>query len=127
MARLLQDEKSLFFTRVEELDELASETDDEATAVLEIKHCYSSDILYRERHLSEQRACHSQLSLTPAPKTTRVSPQMPPARDKMPAQTLSRRPTTGKVPSKLSKKQSRKKPLKLQPEGAQIFRGLTFC
>ncbi|KAF7503362.1 hypothetical protein GJ744_003926 [Endocarpon pusillum] len=44
----------------------------------------------------------------------------------MPAQSSNRRTISAKAPPKLSKKQSSKKLIQLQPDDAQIFRGLVF-
>jgi hypothetical protein len=125
MASSSQDEKKIFFKGLDDLDELALENSGDITINTEINttHIYTASIISSKRS-SSQGASSPQLELACTSKKT--GPALSP-KPTMPAQTSKRRSANPKVPPMLSKKQSGKKSFQLQPEGAQIFRGLTFC
>jgi hypothetical protein len=123
-----QDEKEIFFKGLDELDELALEDDGNATISFEenTTQSYSANIIPSERS-SSQEASNQQVELACASKTTGTGPPALSTKKTIPAQSSKCRSATPQVPPMLSKKQSGKKSFKLQPEDAQIFRGLTFC
>lgn len=129
MASSVRMDKEGFFRRLDELDELALETDSEAPSehALKSRRLYSSNTLHCEHASSKQEISHSEVRPTPS-TITGLDPAAP-ISDViiMPAQTSKRRTVSGKAPPKLSKKQSRKKSIQSQPEDMQIFRGLGFC
>ncbi len=129
MASSSQDQKQAFFTRLDELDDLALENVDEARndSIFKIRRLCSSTTLHPEPPSCKPAASNSQVSPNFVPMTTRVDSLACLSKETMPAQTSIGGSGFGKVPPKLSKKQSSKKSLHFQPEDAQIFRGLTFC
>lgn len=129
MASLSQEEKTLFFMRLDELDELALENDQEVTynSFSNGKHLSSSDISYSGTTSSQQKAAKPQIRTARVSKTTRSGSFAAPLKRKMSSPTSSRESRSGKASTKQLKKQRNKRSLQLQPEDAQIFRGLTFC
>ena len=125
MAGSLQDSKEIFFRRVDELDELALEDDGEVqpeSASQAVYH-YSDSIRQHDSRPSKQELSNPHMRSASSPRTTGLN-SLAPSKEIM---TSKRRSRSGKVPPKLSKRQSSKKSLRLQPEEAQVFRGLTFC
>jgi hypothetical protein len=122
------DEKKIFFKGLDELDELALEDDGDATISFEenTTHIYSANIIPSER-FSSQEASNQQVELACTSKTTGSGPPALSTKKTISAQSSKRRSATPQLPPMLSKKQSGKKSFQLQPEDAQIFRGLTFC
>jgi hypothetical protein len=127
MASPSEGEKETFFTRLDELDVLPWKM--MARFRLNGSQATPSSIQYlRQGHYfshSEASTSYSDLTL---PRTARIigSPAHT-LKVTMPAQISKRKSQSGKAPSKPSKKQGGKKSLQLQPDGAQIFRGLIFC
>ena len=129
MASSMRMYKEVFFRRLDELDELALETDVEVTSehALKVRRLYSFNTLPCEHTSREQEISNSEVR--PTPSTVAGLGPIAPLSEViiMPAQSSKRRTVSGKAPPKLSKKQSSKKSIQVQPEGAQIFRGLVFC
>lgn len=129
MASSMRTDKEVFFRRLDELDELAWETDGEATSehALKVRRLCSFNTLHCEHTSREQKISNSEVRPTPS-TITELGPNAPLSEVIiMPAQSSNRRAVSAKPPPKLSKKQSSKKSIQLQREGAQIFRGLVFC
>lgn len=126
MASWSRDEKEIFFARLDGLDELALESEDNITSD-SLGHPQVSIILHRACRTSDQKAPSSQVELTCPPEVTRLGQFAPSSQKVMPTQSSNRRSRSGRPTPKLSRRQSSKKSLQLQTEDAQIFRGLTFC
>ena len=129
MASSMRIDKEVFFRGLDELDELAFETDSEATSehALKLRRHYRYNTLHCEHTSLKQEIPN--LKVRPTPSTiTRLGP-IAPLSDviTMPAQASKRRRVSDKVSPKFSRKQKPKKSIQLQPEDAQIFRGLVFC
>ncbi len=129
MASSMRMDKEVFFRRLDELDELAFETDSEATSecALKLRRLYSHNNLHDEHTSCVQEISNSEVRPTPSTipgigSTTLLSDVIT-----MPAKAPKRREVSGKVPPELSRKRRPKKSIQLQSEDAQIFRGLVFC
>jgi hypothetical protein len=127
-----QGEKEAFFKGLDEPDELALENDGEDTvidATVTAQHHYSHFLTHQQSRAGagdrEHSSSHRKPPLAPLTKDA-ISPG-PPSKKIMPAKISKRRSISKNVSPKLSKKSSNKKSCQLQPEYAQIFRGLTFC
>lgn len=129
MASSMRTDKEVFFRRLDEIDELALDTDGEVTSehALKVRRLYYFNTLHCKHTSREQEIINSEVRPTPS-TITELGPNAPLSEVIiMPAQPSNRRTVSGKAPPKLSKKQSSKKSIQLQPEDAQIFRGLVFC
>jgi hypothetical protein len=133
MASSSQTEKEIFFARLDHLDELALEEEgeeDKVTADYTSKHKYihSSATTNRESHTGQSDDLGSKVgSLTSPARTTGLALPAPSSQETMRAQNLSPKSRFNEIRPKLSKKQRARKSLQLQPEDAQVFRGLTLC
>lgn len=124
-----QSEKEIFFNRLDELDELALENDDHLIIdpILKVAPYLSPSILHSERSPRDQEVSNSQRKLASALTTAEIGTSTPASRGMKSAKISKRSLGSDKVPPRMSKKQRSKKSLQLQPEDAQIFKGLTFC
>lgn len=125
-----QSKKELFFNRLDELDELALENDDHLINdhMLKVAPYLSPRTLHRGRSPLDQDVSISQRKLSSSALTTVELGTSTPTSKSMKSAKISKRSLeSDKIPPKPSKKPRNKKSLQLQPEDAQIFKGLTFC
>jgi hypothetical protein len=130
MASSTQAEKEAFFRRLDELDELALENDGEVTDDTTLKAQHHSHNLTQHQSradVGDREPSNSHTRTPPAPWTKGVISSGPLSKETMPAKISKRRSVSKKMAPKLSKKPISEKSFQLQPEDAQIFRGLTFC
>lgn len=128
MATSSQKEKEIFFTRLDQLDKLALEIDEDVgnDHTLEWKRS-SPNIPLPNSRPDQQIASNSPVRPSSSLASIRRQPSSPLSTRKMPPRASSHKPGSEKLLWKPAKKQGGKKSLQLQPEDAQIFRGLTFC
>ena len=129
MASSSQNEKAIFFNGLDQLDAWALEVDHEEIfdSATNSQHLYSPHITSSKPLVSQPRVANPQVRRTRVSRTTRSGSLAAPTRLKMSSSTLTRKSRSDKVCAKQPKKKKNIRPLKLQPEEAQIFRGLTFC
>jgi hypothetical protein len=134
MASSPQTEKEILFARLDHLDELALEDEeaeeDKVTVDYTSKHKYihTSATKIRESHTGQSNDPGSKVgSLTSPARTTELALPTPSSQETMRAQNPSPKSGSNKIRPKPSKKQRARKSLQLQPEDAQVFRGLTLC
>jgi hypothetical protein len=132
MASSMQGEKEAFFRRLDELDELALENDGEDTVtdtIIAAQHHHSHILTQQQSRAGagDREPSSSHTRIPPAPLTKNLILPGSSSKEIMPAKISKRRSISKNVPPKLSKKPANKNSCQLQPEHAQIFRGLTFC